>query len=147
MKKFLFSMGIIVLFLLCVYLVRNSINIANDNEENIVDVSDSIKEYSYTNETLSPVEVEFKVEIDVKQNSDGQYYIYNATYQPPIAINFKGDSFQIDFTSAKLIDSNKTYVVTATGTFAKDGNYLGTKNVSAYYYLDTGTGKITMSYM
>ncbi len=138
MKKILIGIGIIVLLLLCVYLVKNFTT--NDNEENS-------NEYSYTNETLSPVKVEFKAEIDVKQNADGQYYINDAAYQKPMAINIKEDSFQIDSTSAELIDSNKTYVVTVTGTFVKEGNYLGIKNVSAYYHLDTNTGKITASYM
>ncbi len=147
-KKLLFGIGIIVLLLLFVYLIRNFVNISNDYSGNADSVvAEDIKEYSYTNETLSPVKVEFKADIDIKQNSDGQYYINNAKYQAPVVINVKEDSFQIDSTSEEIIDDESTYVVTATGNFVKDGNFMGTKSVSAYYYLNTSTGKITVSDM
>ena len=144
-KKLLFGIGIIVLLLLFVYLIRNISNDYSGNADSVV--AGDIKEYSYTNETLSPVKVEFKADIDIKQNSDGQYYINNAKYQAPVVINVKEDSFQIDSTSEEIIDNESTYVVTATGNFVKDGNFMGTKSVSSYYYLNASTGKITVSDM
>ncbi len=147
MKKILLCIGIIVL-LVSVYQIKSFMNITEDNKENVnSSVIESIKEYVYVNKTLSPVEVEFKAEIDMKQNVEGQYYINTAKYQNPIVINIKEDSFQIDSTSAKLIDSNRTYMIEASGSFVKDGNNMGIKTVSAYFHINAVNGKITASYM
>ncbi len=84
--------------------------------------------------------------MEIKQNIDGQYYIYDAKYGEPISLAYKDSCFQIQSVSEELINDNTTYVITATGKFVKDGIDLGTKTISAYYNLNIDTGKIKASY-
>lgn len=123
-------------------------------ESNDVDIPDvdnpvltrAIKKYTYTNSTtLSPVKVKFVAAIDVQKDSTGKYYIYSATYEKPTVTNSGTSSFQISSVSDSRIDGGRTYVVTATGTFVKDGNNMGTKTVSAFYSINSSTGNIGMS--
>lgn len=157
MKRFLTSLCAIVLMIAPTFQVNASEDIQEvgeaivqvENNDEVAPISSrSLKNYTYTNSTtLSPVKVKFVAAIDVQKNSSGSYYMYSATYEKPTVINSGTSSFQVNSVSSKKIDGGRTYVVSATGTFVKDGNNMGTKTVSAYYYLNLNTGDITMSYV
>lgn len=144
MKKTLISICAIFVLSLIVYKTTDLINGTNNNKTQVTAQTEAAKEYSHTNKTLSPVKVDFKAVIDVKQNNDG-YYINKAEYTDTLANNVKEDSFQISSVNADLTDNGKTYAVTATGNYVKDGIDMGPQSVSAYYRIDTSTGKITSS--
>ena len=100
--------------------------------------------YYCNNKILSPVTVQFEAQININKNNNG-YYISDASYSKPLVINVKRYSFQINETNEELTNSGKTYIVSATGNYVKDNIDMGEVTLSAYFDIDTNTGKITSS--
>lgn len=100
--------------------------------------------YYCNNKILSPVTVQFEAQININKNNNS-YYIADASYSRPLVINVKQDSFQINETNKELTNSGKTYIVSATGNYVKDNIDMGEVTLSAYFDIDTNTGKITSS--
>lgn len=100
--------------------------------------------YYCNNKILSPVTIQFEAQININKNNNG-YYISDAAYSKPLVINVKQDSFQINETNEELTNSGKTYIVLATGNYVKDNIDMGEVTLSAYFDIDTNTGKITSS--
>lgn len=100
--------------------------------------------YYCNNKILSPVTVQFGAQININKNNNS-YYIADASYSKPLVINVKQDSFQINETNEELTNSGKTYIVLATGNYVKDNIDMGEVTLSAYFDIDTNTGKITSS--